>query len=187
MFDRSLVMDQVTELFWKKGFSATSMQDLVDTTGLNRSSIYNTFGDKFQLFEEALKHYQVKQLEMTTNSLNNCSSPIASIRSLFHTILKNIEQDQDKRGCMLSNCTAEMANSDAKVKDFLTRNRNRTVKIIQKHIEEAQKIGEIEITKDPYISALYLYTSLQGLQIAAMLYTDQSTLESLLERILENI
>ena len=91
LFDRSQVIDQVTKLFWKKGFHATSMQDLVDTTGLNRSSIYNTFGDKCQLFEEALKHYQTLQFEMTTENLSKYDSPLESIKSLFYTILQNID------------------------------------------------------------------------------------------------
>lgn len=187
LFDKSQVMDQVTELFWRKGFHATSMQDLVDTTGLNRSSIYNTFGDKLQLFEEALKHYQKMQQEVTKSSLNMCSSPLESIKSFFYTVLRNIDQDKDKRGCLLSNCTTEMANSDAKIRAFLVDNRDRTVDILKKHLEEAQENGEVDGTKDAYISALYLYTSLHGLQITAMLFTDQNLLESVVDKILENI
>ena len=63
-FDRTEVVQNVMELFWKKGYNGTSMQDLVDVTGLNRSSFYNTFGDKFSLFEEALK-----TLPITTESI----------------------------------------------------------------------------------------------------------------------
>lgn len=187
LFDRSEVLDQVTGLFWKKGFHATSMQDLVDITGLNRSSIYNSFGDKFQLFEESLKHYQEMQLEMTNTSLNQGSTPLASIKAFFCTILKNIDRDHDKRGCLLSNCTAEMANADAKIKEFLVDNRDRLIAILKSHLQEAQKIGEIEPSKDIYVSAIYLFTCLHGLQITAMLYTDKKLLESVVERVLENI
>ena len=57
-FDRKEVLEQAKEAFWKKGYGSTSMQDLVEATKLNRSSIYNSFGDKFNLFLECLKLYQ---------------------------------------------------------------------------------------------------------------------------------
>ena len=67
LFDRDETIAKVTSLFWEKGYHATSMQDLVDVTGLNRSSIYNSFGDKYNLFIESLKHYKKEQI----NGLDN--------------------------------------------------------------------------------------------------------------------
>ncbi len=56
-FDRDQVVDRAVEVFWRQGFEATSIQDLVEATGLNRGSLYNTFGDKAGLFEAALERY----------------------------------------------------------------------------------------------------------------------------------
>ncbi len=53
-FDRDQVVDRAVDVFWRKGFEATSIRDLVEATGLNRGSLYNTFGDKAGLFEAAL-------------------------------------------------------------------------------------------------------------------------------------
>ena len=60
-FDTENVMENVMELFWRKGYNGTSMQELVNATGLNRSSLYNTYGDKFSLFEQAIQGYSVRQ------------------------------------------------------------------------------------------------------------------------------
>ena len=56
-FDRNTVIQKAQEVFWTKGYNGTSMQDLVDATQLNRSSIYNSFGSKHDLFQETLKDY----------------------------------------------------------------------------------------------------------------------------------
>ena len=57
-FDNAKVLESAMDLFWKKGYHATSMQDLTEATGLNRSSLYNTFGCKMQLYRTALTQYQ---------------------------------------------------------------------------------------------------------------------------------
>lgn len=186
-FDRSQVLNQVTELFWKKGFHATSMQDLVDATGLNRSSIYNSFGDKHQLFEEALLHYQTWQSQLATKSFGGSDSPLESIRNFFQTQLSNIKNDLEKKGCFLSNCTTELASSDIKIQKMLSTNKNAMVQIFEGKLKSAQALGEIDASKDAHIMALYLYTSLQGLQITSILMSEQTELDALVEMILKNL
>ena len=59
-FDEVEVLDKALDVFWKKGYSATSIQDLVDSMGINRASIYDTWGDKHNLYVESLKRYRQK-------------------------------------------------------------------------------------------------------------------------------
>ena len=56
-FDRIEVLDRATDLFWEKGYESTSMQDLVETMGIGRASLYDTFGSKQELFAEVLERY----------------------------------------------------------------------------------------------------------------------------------
>ena len=56
-FDPSVALEQAMAVFWLKGYEATSMQDLVEAMGINRASLYATFGDKRQLFLAAIAHY----------------------------------------------------------------------------------------------------------------------------------
>ena len=58
VFNREDVLQRAKNIFWLKGYNGTSMQDLVDATGLNRSSIYNSFGSKMELYEKTLLKYQ---------------------------------------------------------------------------------------------------------------------------------
>ena len=178
-FDREEVIEKVMDLFWVKGYNGTSMQDLVDVTGLNRSSFYNTFGDKFSLFEESIKHYQTKQDTLLQQNFTTAHSPRQAIVSLFRSIGKDISSGNQK-GCMITSCTTELSN-DPKVKNFLIENKSRVVGSFAKLITEAQKKGEISDAKNAETLALFLFSSLQGLRITSMLDAD---LEAVTEEIL---
>lgn len=181
-FDKDLIMERVMELFWKKGYNGTSMQDLVDVTGLNRSSFYNSFGDKFSLFEQALKYYQEQQNQLLSESFSEAKSPKQAIMALFMGISDDIRSGNQK-GCMFTSCTSEMSHDPA-VKDFLVDNMERVVNSFAALLREAQKQGEISMSKDPGTQALYLFSSLQGLRLTSML---EPNLEAVTEEILANL
>jgi len=178
-FDRVQVIENVMELFWRKGYNGTSMQDLVEVTGLNRSSFYNSFGDKFSLFSEALSYYQNKQNEMLRESFSEAKSPKMAIVSLFKGISDDI-RNGDQKGCMLTGCTSEMSH-DPTVKDFLVANKDRVVASFSALIKEAQARGEISMSKESDTLALYLFSSLQGLRLTSMI---EPNLEAVVEEIL---
>ncbi len=171
LFNRDQVLENVTDLFWRKGYNGTSMQDLVDVTGLNRSSIYNTFGDKFQLFEESLRHYQTIQNDRLRETFSKAKSPKEAIISLFHGISDDIKEG-DQKGCMLTSCTSELSAELPMIRDFLVENKDRVVASFAALIEGAQQLGEISPMKDPNTLALYLFSSLQGIRVTSMLEPD---------------
>ncbi len=183
LFDRNEVLENVTDLFWRKGYNGTSMQDLVDVTGLNRSSIYNTFGDKFQLFEESLKHYQSSQNDWLRATFSKAKSPREAIVSLFRGISDDIKSG-NHRGCMLASCTSELSAEQPIIKDFLVENKDRVVASFAALIEGAQQLGEIDTRKDPQTLALYLFSSLQGLRLTSMIEPD---LEGVIKEVLSSL
>ncbi|PIB36953.1 hypothetical protein BFP72_16855 [Reichenbachiella sp. 5M10] len=187
LFDRNQVLDVATKLFWKKGYHATSMQDLVDATGLNRSSLYNSFGDKHQLFEESLRHYQQWQSQTAALSFEKDLSPIQSIHHFFYSMVANIKQDAEQRGCFLSNCTTELANTDRSIQKMLKANKDGLLEVFAQKIRAAQQMDQIDPSKDVGLLALYLYASLQGLQVTAVLLSDSNDLDGLVELILEKL
>lgn len=179
-FDRDKVIENVMELFWKKGYNGTSMQDLVDVTGLNRSSFYNSFGDKFSLFEEALKAYQKQQNEMLQESFTQAKTPKQAIISLFKGISDDIRSGNQK-GCMFTSCTAELGGENQQIRDFLVENKDKVVDSFATLIRQAQENGEIDSRKDSETVALFLFSSLQGLRVTSMI---EPNLEAVTEEIL---
>lgn len=178
-----MVMENVMKLFWNKGYNGTSMQDLVDVTGLNRSSFYNSFGDKFSLYEESLKFYQERQMTWLNKSISAIESPREAIVSLFKGISDEV-RNGNQMGCMLSKCTSELSSQEPRIVPFLKENKDRVTGIFQHLIKDAQEKGEINAAKDPKTLALYLFTNLQGLRITSMLEAD---LEDVTDQILESV
>ena len=187
LFDREEVIERVTQLFWQKGYNGTSMQDLVDITGLNRSSIYNSFGDKFSLFEESLRHYQKKQQELMQAHFSSGQSPKTSIISFFEGMRDEVIQSKSEKGCFITNCTVELGNSESKVHDFLSENQESMVNMFTTLIKKAQEIGEIDPSKDARQVALYLFSNLHGLRLISILNPETSDIEGVTHQILKNL
>lgn len=183
LFDKQKTIRKVTELFWEKGYNGTSMQDLVDVTGLNRSSIYNTYGDKFSLFTEALNYYRNAQNEMLDGIKAKAKSPKEFIHILFNGIWSELNSENNK-GCFFSNCTAEMANSNDEVHGFLADNQEKMVCIFKDLIEKAQAQGEIKADKDVETLANYLFSSLHGLRITSMINPDRDKIKAVADQVL---
>ena len=169
LFDRDKIIQKVTDLFWQKGYKGTSMQDLVDITGLNRSSFYNSFGDKFQLFEESIRSYQKIQNEIFGRAFAKEESPKQGIISLFEDIRDEIRTNETNHGCFITNSTAEFGNTDDRIYDFLRENMKSAVSLFEMLIIKAQEAGEIDSSKDARELGLYLFSSLQGLQVTSMI------------------
>jgi len=177
LFDRDEVLKKVTQLFWKKGYNGTSMQDLVDATGLNRSSLYNTFGDKFQLYMESLKHYQCLQTDLMNSSFAK-ESPKEALMALFGNIKDSVMGKTNNLGCFLTNCTSELGSDEPQVHEFLIANKENMLRAFESLILKAQKAGEISAEKDAKHLALFLFSSLQGLRLTSMLTEEVSDIDA---------
>ncbi len=103
LFDQEQVLQKAIELFWKKGYYATSINDLVQHLGLSRSSLYDTFGDKHELFERAFEHYQKINSESLRQYLDSQDNVREGLRQLFEKAIDTALQDPDHKGCLMVN------------------------------------------------------------------------------------
>jgi TetR/AcrR family transcriptional regulator, transcriptional repressor for nem operon len=186
LFDKEEVIKKVTDLFWEKGYNGTSMQDLVDVTGLNRSSIYNTFGDKFQLFNEALKYYRRVQKELLDSLKAKTKSPKEAIALLFNAVWEELNGGS-VNGCFISNCTTELSNADPRIFEFLSDNKKSVVETFRILIEDAQELGQIDKEKNAETLAHYLFSSLQGLKVTSMIDRDKRHIKGISDQILASL
>lgn len=182
-FDKSLVLSQATEVFHDKGFNATSMQDLVDATGLNRSSIYNSFESKHNLFLECLNTYQNKYLGKLSNTLLDASNPLQAIELIFNLYLNEVTHGKDTRGCLIVNCKSEMANHNKLITNFLQKNQEQMLSFLEDLVEKGQNQKLINKNKTYKEYALYLYSSIQGFRMTSILVSDKTQLESIIKTI----
>ncbi len=130
-FDKQEALAQAMDVFWTHGYDATSVQDLLDAMGINRGSMYDTFGDKHALFTAAYDHYAQNAAARITRILDGPGSPLANIRKLLRC-MADPAGDGRRRGCMCTNAVVELAPHDAQVAGavkntlgFLARARNK--------------------------------------------------------------
>ncbi|OUR91969.1 hypothetical protein A9Q87_09210 [Flavobacteriales bacterium 34_180_T64] len=187
-FNRDLVLDYATAVFHDKGYNATSMQDLVDATGLNRSSIYNSFISKLELYLECLKAYESNFNRAASNVLLKASNPFQAIEFIFDLYIEIISREQHyDKGCMIGNCKAEMANQEQSITAFLEGNQKRMLQLFEDLVHNAQSEQRINTRQTPKDYALYLFSSLQGFRMTGILITDKAKLKTIANTILQTL
>ena len=187
LFDKNEVLDKALALFWQKGYNGTSIRDLEQATGLGKSSIYNSFGDKEALFFETLKHYLDTDRVSTSGSLINAASPLKAIHALFENVYQCSINNKENKGCIMINCTTELAANHAKAREFVTDNKNTMLHLLKDLILKAQKQGEISKSKDAGELALYLFSSLQGYRVTSILVKNKKELRAILDTTLNSL
>ncbi|WP_136481075.1 TetR/AcrR family transcriptional regulator [Cognatitamlana onchidii] len=186
-FNRDLVIEQVTNVFHDKGFNATSMQDIVDATGLNRSSIYNSFENKHNLFLECLKTYKSRSNNHLSDKLSTASNSLDAIALIFDVYIEEIIKNVHDKGCLIVNCASEMANHDVSITDFLFKNQSDMLTFLENLVSKGQKEQLINTNKSSKEYALYLYSSIQGFRMTGILISDKPELESIKNTIIQTL
>ncbi|CCN68811.1 TetR/AcrR family transcriptional regulator [Vibrio nigripulchritudo] len=162
-FDKQEKLIEAMTLFWEKGYANTSVADLVDTLGINRFSLYNTYGDKQALYYSALDFYLDNISFPSMKSLLEEDADLITIEE-FLTRFASIQKDQ-KSGCFLQNALIEHGGTDDMVKnrgegvfDLLLSN-------FEKALINAQSKGQIDDKSDAKALASLLLTQVQGVRV----------------------
>ncbi|TDI80672.1 MAG: TetR/AcrR family transcriptional regulator [Bacteroidetes bacterium] len=187
VFDREEVLEKAKNIFWFKGYNGTSMQDLVDATGLNRSSIYNSFGNKMELYLQTLKKYQGDISDLFDKANKQERNAIETIGLIFLYVLEDILEDTEEKGCMLINCRTEMGNHDNQLHELLEADQERLLGIFQNLVSQGQAEGSILTGEKSELLAYYLVNAFQGFRISGMNIKDTVILKSIIQNILKTI
>ncbi len=116
-FDREQVLEKVMHLFREQGYKATSLKDLERVTGLNPSSLYNSFGSKKNLFLSVVEHYNKAIVEQRIEAYLPHNAGLEGIRNFFQSVLT---QPKGKvKGCLLTNSATEFAGNDLEVTELV--------------------------------------------------------------------
>ncbi|MEV0083164.1 TetR/AcrR family transcriptional regulator [Saccharopolyspora sp. NPDC050642] len=185
LFDEERALEAAMRTFWANGYEATSTQDLCEATGLGRSSIYNTFSSKHDLFMRALTRYinttSAVQLAILEDSGR---SEVDRIRALLAVIVDTeLENRRDGRsfGCLTVNSTVELAGRDPETAKLLDRDTEARLAALRAVIEAGQRDGGIASARDADSLARFLNAVIGGMRIAGQAGADRAVLESIAE------
>ncbi|MEU6738547.1 TetR/AcrR family transcriptional regulator [Streptosporangium sandarakinum] len=177
-FDEDRALDAAMYAFWEKGYEATSTQDLCDATGLGRSSIYNAFASKHDLFKRALARYIETMNAAQFAVLEDEGRPGAErIRTLLAMVIG--DGPDDRRGCLAVNTVVELADRDPEAAGMLERDTARRLAVMRAALEAGQREGDITSSRDAGSLARFVNAVIAGLRVSRQGGADRATLEAI--------
>lgn len=176
-FDEDKLLEKATNLFWRKGYHATSAQDLVDELNINRSSLYNTYSDKKTLFGKALKKYQEQQTNAMIDMLSKADDPDKAIKQVFDKLVRESCEDSVARGCFMVNTAVEIAGQDPEIGTLVHANSLSVEGALTSVIEKGQKMGQFSTKNTARAYARFLFGNINALRVIARSGADKSALK----------
>ncbi len=183
-FDREKVLKSAILIFWEKGFHGTSMQDLVDVTGLNRSSIYNSFGSKLDFYLLSLKTYQKNQSALLQSILIKAGNPREALQLIFNRTISQTINKESPHGCFEINSLNELASHQPLVKQLLWQSKEQHIDFFENLIKDGQKRGLINERQTANEYGHLIFNAYQGLKATSFWMDDKITLQTLVQNIL---
>ena len=188
-FNREEVLLKAMFLFNEKGYAACSIQNLLDVMGLNRGSLYASFGDKRALYLEILSlHERLFVAELEAFLLSG-DSPVQQIHTFFDIAYLSVPEEQMRAGCLFVNTIAEMTDIDQELVETAGLKLGRLETALEKALITARDKGELKREKDPVAISRFLASTMKGLRITSKETQDKAFISSIIKTaltVLEN-
>jgi len=153
--------------FWTQGYEGTSMQDLVDAMGVNKPSLYATFGCKEEIFREAVELYDRLEGRATSQSLNEASTARQAVETMLRSNARAYAVEEGPRGCMIVLSSLLGAPENARVRAFLADNRLNGETMLKNRLAQGVAQGDLAASADIDQLAAFYTTVLEGLSVQA--------------------
>lgn len=171
-FDPDAVLQRALELFWERGYEATSMGDLVGHLGIARASIYATFGGKHDLYVQALDRYVQARDPRVVEMLSQPGPVLPAVRALVEAYAAESACDERRRGCMVVNAAVELMPHDLQAARRVEASWDTLETALTSALTRARAQGEIPAGKDPRALARFLLVMLQGIRVLGRAHPD---------------
>lgn len=178
-FEEAAALEKAIELFWSQGYSGASMQDIVASLGLSRSSLYDTFGDKRQLFIAVLAQYQCQSEAYLRDLLTSEPDAKAGFQRLFDELVEKSLSDQLHKGCLMVNTATEMAAQDEEIAAIVQTNLRSQEGLYAEAIARGQSAGQINTAFPAESLARILTNTVLGVRVRVRLGTSRVELQEI--------
>ena len=166
-FNEDQALDKAIEIFWHKGYNGTSAQDLVNHLGLSRSSLYDTFGDKQQLFTKSLQRYQLQAQDAVKQLLEKSENVKETLQAIFKQAVIESLEDRITKGCFMVNSSVELAMHDEKIAKIVKDNSQTMEEVFTNAVKKGQEAGHISKQLDAKVLARFIFNNYSGIRVLA--------------------
>lgn len=186
-FDQEEALEKAMEAFWNHGYEGTSIQILEKETGVARSSLYSTFGDKEALFLKALNRYESSCSGTVFGALHGGERARDALLAMLRAHAGNLTSAARPRGCLMTRVAAEKGSDPGVVGRTIRQRFSDLESGIYEAVRRGQQRGEIRAHEDPRALARFLVATLHGMAVASHLQDDASVLRDVLRVAMERI
>ncbi len=176
-FDTGRALKSAMHVFWSKGYEATSLADILTATGLSKSSLYATFGDKRALFLAAFDAYRKERMAHLERALNDGCPARQSIETFFREGVARAAAPEHRCGCMTANEAVELAPHDVDVRRLVAEDFQAVEDAFTRAVARGQADGSIASREAPRKLARFLVVGLQGLQVMSRAKSERARLD----------
>ena len=176
-FDRDEALQKAIGVFCDKGYAAASTDELMRAMKVSRQSMYDTFGDKRQLYLEAFKRYVADSIDEQVGYLERSSSPLAGIENMLLAFATRAERD-GIIGCMGVNAICEFGRSDPEITSLSAIESARLSAALERALRQAKTKKEIDKTLNVSAAAQFIGATLSGMKVAAKAGAEKHALKS---------
>ncbi len=180
-FDEIEVLDKAVELFWEKGYTATSANDLVDRLGLSRSSLYSTYGDKRTLYLRALDRYKKRNVNAMIKMVKQSDNLPETIEQIFKIVVDQDIRAKVPKGCLMVNSSVELGPHDQQIAKIVSDHERNVETAFEAAILKGQEKGQISTSHSAKALSRFLYNNISGLRVAVKSKIGKATMNDVIK------
>ena len=180
-FEPDAALNQAVALFSSKGYSDTSMEDIVKATGVSRYGLYGTFGNKRELFEQALERYAEGMGKQSFLRLLEPDASLDHIRRIFEERVADMCCGEEHKGCLFIHTAMELAPQDEELRGVLRKFMKRMSKAFAVGLESAKAAGEVRADLDVQKAGHLLTSTMFGLAVLGRTGFEQQALAEIVD------
>jgi AcrR family transcriptional regulator len=166
-FDEAEVLDKALRVFWQQGYEGTSLIDLLEATGLTKSSLYSAFGDKENLFHRVVERYLSKHVEFRQTCALAEPTPRRIVERLLYGMADLHAGSPTPPGCLVTNAALACSPASEPVRQYLVRSRNEFGKILGDRLEALTNAGPLPPGMTAADAARLVVLTIQGMAVEA--------------------
>jgi TetR/AcrR family transcriptional repressor of nem operon len=181
VFDEEIVLNKAVNLFWEKGYNGTSAQDLVDELGISRSSLYDTYGDKYQLFKNSLLQYRKKFAGAMIEMIEKSDDFEKTLKDVFQYVVTESLQEKFSKGCFIVNSSVELAPHNSEIAEIVNDNMRDIEDALSRLIKKGQDIGQFSKSHSARSLARFVFNAISGLRVASKSGADKKIFDDIVK------
>ncbi len=186
-FDTQQALEAATRVFWQRGYDATSLDALLAAMDISKSSMYQAFGGKSELFQRCLENYRDTFADKMRAALDESPSGLAYIEAILSGVAEGTNAQMGRAGCLLINTASEFGQRDARIATLVTKSLERFEDLFYAAVCRAQAEGHIPKNAEARSLALYLATNLGGLKGMARAGASPERIRSVVKVIMNSL